>query len=433
MKHRRHILFAEFATGLGGSTRCLASLLRMCRQRDWMASVAMAYPVDGLMDLPIDGCLLRVDEWAAWQRGRRLRSQRSAIGGFAGRACATARSVWAEVAADRLIVKRLARFARDTGVDLIHANNEVLVNRPAILAGVRAGVPVVSHQRGWCWPSTATRRLARRAQRIIAISDFIASDLVAGGVPGSQIERVYDGIDAESFQVSAAQAGQARRSLGFGPGDVVIGLPAVLLPWKGHKLFLDALARIAAERPRVKALLVGASPRGAADWTGEIQALIRAKGLEDRVRMTGHVGDMAAMYAAMDVVVHASLQPEPFGLVVAEAMAAGRPVVAANAGGPAEIVRHSHDGLLYQMGDVGSLAGALGAVLDDAALRSRLTAHAQTRAREFDERSNWEQITSIYDDLLRTSGTSSVKPVGVQTLSRPLQAVATLDQSQLGR
>ena len=141
---------------------------------------------------------------------------------------------------------------------------------------------------------------------------------------------------------------------------------------------------------------------------------IEELGLADRVRTTGHVEDMVPMYAAMDVVVHASLMPEPFGLVVVEAMAAGKPIVAAAAGGPAEIVNHAVDGWLYPMGDAQALAGALGYLLDEPGLRATLGRRAPQRARQFSLSRHWPAVLGVYEECL---GRQQVCPDGLAVVA----------------
>jgi glycosyltransferase involved in cell wall biosynthesis len=101
----------------------------------------------------------------------------------------------------------------------------------------------------------------------------------------------------------------------------------------------------------------------------------------------------------MDVAVHASIVPEPFGQVVVEAMAAGLPVVAVDGGGPAEIVTHELDGLLYPAGDVDVLAARLRRLAADAPLRARLGQAARRRAEEFTSDSVVERLMGVYSQI----------------------------------
>lgn len=410
MRRDRHILFVEMGTGFGGSTRCLLSLVEMCAANGWRSSVAVGYPIPALEQGRAPCTTLRLYESRAWRTGQRLRRLSARSDSRGGRARSLAGFAASALLADLPLAALLAGYARRRGVDLIHANNELLVNRTAILAGCLGGLPVISHQRGWAWPSRASRWLARRVRRVVAISDFVRQSLIEAGVPVERIERVYDGVDCARFGGAQRLRDRARGEFGFHRQDEVVGLPAVLLPWKGHEMFLEAFARLAAARPRLRALLVGASPSTVGDFAPRLRARIAALGLHDRVRMVGHVEDMARAYAAMDIVVHASQRPEPFGLVVVEALAAGRPVVAAGAGGPAEVIRHERDGWLYRPGDAAALAAALATLLDRPALRSELAARAPDRAAGFDVGANWRGVSALYEGVIRRRRVAANEP-----------------------
>src|SRR5262249_33454712 len=119
----------------------------------------------------------------------------------------------------------------------------------------------------------------------------------------------------------------------------------------------------------------------------EQQLRVWASGLHNQVGFIGFQTDTAPVYRALDIVVHASTRPEPFGLTVAEAMACGRATIVANAGGAAELFHHDDDAIGVPPGDVGALAQALDALVRDANLRESLGAAARrTAVARFDRR-----------------------------------------------
>jgi len=137
-----------------------------------------------------------------------------------------------------------------------------------------------------------------------------------------------------------------------------------LAPWKGQDVFLEAFAKAFPGGPE-RALVVGGALFGESVYERELFARTSRLGLTDRVEFTGNVDDVAGQLDRADVLVHASVIPEPFGLVVVEGMAAGLPVIAADAGGPAEVITHGVDGLLYPPADVGTLASMLVSARDE--------------------------------------------------------------------
>lgn len=131
-----------------------------------------------------------------------------------------------------------------------------------------------------------------------------------------------------------------------------------LSPWKGQRVLMDALAALPTGVVG-SCDVYGAPLFGEQDYADELHAAVEARGLRSLVTLHGHVPDASKRLTAIDVLVHASVLPEPFGAVVVEGLAAGCVVVAAAAGGPAEVITHGVDGLLYEPGDAYALATVL--------------------------------------------------------------------------
>ena len=131
-------------------------------------------------------------------------------------------------------------------------------------------------------------------------------------------------------------------------------------------------------------------------YAGELRTQVQNLGLGDRVSFTGFRADIAAELARLDVLVHASVVPEPFGQVVVEGMAAGVAVIASDAGGPAEIIERERSGLLVPPGDVAALAAALQRLAGDSTLRARLAAAGLERARAYEPAAVAPQVLAVY-------------------------------------
>jgi glycosyltransferase involved in cell wall biosynthesis len=168
---------------------------------------------------------------------------------------------------------------------------------------------------------------------------------------------------------------EARRSwrerMGVGPDDVVVGCVGRLRRVKRAGLLIDAVARLVPERPDLRLVFVGEG-----DERPMLERKIRDLGLEGRVLLHGTELDPRPMYGAFDLVAQSSAS-EGLPNVLLEAAAAGRPIVATDAGGSNEIVIDGRTGLLVPIEDVDRLAGALARLLDDADLRRQLGAAAR--------------------------------------------------------
>lgn len=215
--------------------------------------------------------------------------------------------------------------------------------------------------------------LANRATRRVVVNSRASAEafVAAGGDP--DLPRViHPGVDLQKFRRSTVLQPRPPRRLR-------VGSFGRLAPWKGQDVLLRAAAGVA----DVELWIVGAAQFGEDDYGARLGRLAEKLGVADRVRFFGHRGDVPALMASCDVVAHTSTAPEPFGQVIVEAMAAGKPIVATAAGGVLEIIKNEVNGLLVPPGDVGALAAALGRLAHDPALRARMATAGQEAAEPF--------------------------------------------------
>jgi glycosyltransferase involved in cell wall biosynthesis len=284
---------------------------------------------------------------------------------------------------------------RDIKPDVIHANNESLGNVPAALVGRRLGIPVVSHQRGFEYPGIPNRCVLRLGlyRHHITISHAVHRNLLGLGAAPSRCTMVYNPVRPPARGAPRDSPDQTNR--------VRICMCSVLLPWKGHEVLLAAVARVAA---RVSApfhlIVAGAAPDRGSDYPASLRRLAANLGIDHLVTFAGHVKDVYALLSQTDVAVHASVSPEPFGRVVAEAMICGLPVVATNGGGPAEIIADGETGLLVPMGDAEAMADALQRLIASPDLRREMGSRAREYAlAEFDPKRSANRVMAIYEQM----------------------------------
>lgn len=232
----------------------------------------------------------------------------------------------------------------------------------------------------------------RLPHAIIANSDATMDTL--GPAPADQVRVVIPPLS--SFEAPTDGAA-ARRAPGAEP---VIGIIGRLSPWKGQDVFLRAFAE-AFPDGGARGRVIGGALFGEDDVEVSLRALVEELGLTDRVELLGHRDDVADQLAALDVVVHASTIPEPFGQVVVEAMAAGVPIVAAAAGGPLDVITDGVDGLLTSPGDVAALAAALARLAADPAERARLAEAGRRRADDFRPEALAARFAAVHRRLAR--------------------------------
>jgi glycosyltransferase involved in cell wall biosynthesis len=183
-------------------------------------------------------------------------------------------------------------------------------------------------------------------------------------------------------------------------GRTVVGIVGRLAPWKGQHIFIDAMATVARTHPGVQARVIGSALFGEEEYAENLGQQVSALDLSHVVQFGGFSHDVARELADLTVAVHASTVPEPFGQVVVEAMACGVPIVAANAGGPAEIIEQGRDGLLVPPGDPDALAAAVIQLLDDADLRTRLAESAARKAQRYRPERIAAEVEQVYASVL---------------------------------
>ena len=215
------------------------------------------------------------------------------------------------------------------------------------------------------------------------------------------IETIYNGIDVEQFSPNGPKLDlDALSGLAPAPhGTVRIGILATLARWKGHQTFLRSLALLSPDLP-VRAYVVSGPlyrTNGSQYSLEELKSLADNLGLAERVGFTGFLHEPAGAMRALDIVVHASTQPEPFGLVIAEGMATGRAVIASEAGGAAELIETEINALGHTPGDAAQLAERITRLATDRSLRARLGAAGRATAeRRFNRSRLAEELIPLY-------------------------------------
>jgi glycosyltransferase involved in cell wall biosynthesis len=213
---------------------------------------------------------------------------------------------------------------------------------------------------------------------------------------------VWNAVDLDRFSPSGPRIDLDALS-GLPTADVMrVGLVATFARWKGHETFLRALAMLSASLP-VRGYIVGGpvyETSGSQVSMAELHQLVKSLGLEGRVGFTGFVQDSSTAMRSLDVVVHASSEPEPFGLVIAEAMACGKPVVVSRAGGALELTEPGVNSVGFTPGDTAGLARCIESLARDGVLRQRLGDEGRSTAvRSFHRRRMAGELVPIYQSL----------------------------------
>jgi glycosyltransferase involved in cell wall biosynthesis len=298
--------------------------------------------------------------------------------------------------------------------DLIHSNGiktHLLLAASQISSSLQSKkatrIPVVWHLHEFYGSRLLVVKLLRwassQAALGIAISQAVAADAKAT-LPDLPTRVIHNAVDINEFHPVSDDQLSAKPEK-----KIRIGLVATFAHWKGHQLFLEAAAQVLRDRPNLplKFVIVGARiylTPGSQVTQAQLEQQAIALGIREQVEFWGFQTQMAAVYHKLDIIVHASTQPEPFGLVIIEAMACGKPVIVAQAGGAAELFTSGVDALGFVMGDRQSLVDAMISLLDSPQQQGTLAQNARnTIVQRFRLQDFSQNVLTVYTELCQES------------------------------
>jgi L-malate glycosyltransferase len=299
---------------------------------------------------------------------------------------------------DLASVRALGTIISTREIDLVHAHvaRDYPVSALACRGG-RAELVLTRHHYLPIKGNTLYRKLLARAT-IIAVSESVRKTVIESlRFPADRVVTISNWIDLAKFDARRDRASE-RRTRGI-TRRVAIGLIGQIVPLKGHEEFVRAAARVVAERTDVEFLVFGVDREKGAPFERKLTELVRKLGVSDAIRFMGFDDDLIGALAALDVVAVPSWN-EAFSLVTAEAMAAGRAVVASRVGALVDLVTHEETGLLISPRDPSALADAIMRLAADPALAERLGNEARRSASRFAREPRVDEIVTLYERSL---------------------------------
>jgi glycosyltransferase involved in cell wall biosynthesis len=268
-----------------------------------------------------------------------------------------------------------------------------------------AGVPVIIYEmqnsgevRATSWKRWVlrlrTKLMTGPVRTVIAISEFVKDQLVAAGVPSGKIVVRYLGVDTERFAPNRQSRAEWAERFSIRPDEVILSTVSYLRPFKNPQVLVEACRELRDRNVPARLFVAGDG-----EMLPDLKAQASRLGVADRVHWLGNVADPRSLLQASDIFVLASVG-EAFGLVLAEAMACGVPVVGSRSGSLAEVVEDERTGLLSTPLDARSFAEAIERLVRDAARRDAMARRALERARErFSVEIAVRKTVDIYDAL----------------------------------
>jgi glycosyltransferase involved in cell wall biosynthesis len=374
------IVFLSTEAGLGGAERCLEELALgiPAREASWETHVLL------LGDGPLADRLRRGGIGVTLLAPPREVTQwgEAATSGISDRV----KALWSGSRASAPAMRfagQLRQALVSLRPDLVHTNGSKAHLLGAV-AGV-PGVPLLWHLHDFLGSRGLSRLLlplaCRRVSLAVANSKAVADDArkILKQVP---VEYVHNGVDLSYFRPSRISGDWLDEASGLLPSKGPrVGLVATYARWKGHLVFLQAAAEVAKLHPEARFYIVGGAiyRTSASQFTlAELKAEAARLGLESKVGFVPFQADVSRVYRSLDIAVHASTEPEPFGRAIVEAMACGTAVIGTALGGAAEILRNESEALAVPSRDPMALASAVARLVKDPSLRAALGKKARS-------------------------------------------------------
>jgi glycosyltransferase involved in cell wall biosynthesis len=290
---------------------------------------------------------------------------------------------------DRTVPATIRALAAATGADLIHAHG-YKADVYAYIAMRRTNTPLVSTCHTWydndltvSLYGAADRFILRNYAAVVAVSEDVRQRLLKAGVRKEKIYIVRNGIDLRPFD----NAAPSLREISSPDNSPIVGLIGRLAPEKGVDIFLRAAARVVAELPSTKFVVIGEGPD-----REQLELLVDELQIRKDVFMLGRRDDMPSVYASLDIMVSAS-RHEGLPMAILEGMASSRPVVATAVGAVPDVIVDGHTGVLVPSENVEVLAAKIMALLNNAMQRENLGAAAK---KLIEEEFSAERMTTDY-------------------------------------
>ena len=296
----------------------------------------------------------------------------------------------------------IVRAIRQNEIDLVHIITGLRHGKPGIVAAWLTRTPSVCHVLTSPKLDYFDRAFSLFVESLIYISRAVAENYITQGISPVRGTIVHLGVDLSEFS-QAFDTASVRSEFCWTVHECLVGVVGRLDWWKGHEYFLEAMAEVARQIPDLRGLIVGEREHTLRnqEYFRKLQSLTKSLGLEDKVIFTGFRSDVARLMSALDVVILPSSSPEPFGLVVIEGMAAGKPVVATAAGGVLDIIEHGVNGLLVPCKDAEAMAQAISWLLSNREEAEQIGRAARQRvAQKFTVSHHVAAVQSVYDAIL---------------------------------
>lgn len=293
-----------------------------------------------------------------------------------------------------LLPTGLGRIIDSASPDIIHTRLSSAARIGGFWGKIK-GIPVVQSVDKFPKP-----RYHKKATLLLPCSNEVKKHMLSLGFSESKMRVVFNPLEVARYKPAPAVRAAKRAELGLADGQLLLMGAGRFVDWKGFDVLISAYAKYLDSAPgacaETKLLLAGDG-----EDKEKLLRLIRTLGIAENVIMPGFVPDPRPYLQASDIFVLPSKTPEPFGIVLLEAMASGTACIGTRGGGVLDMITDGENGWITEINDVSSLCAALGRVAGDKAERERIAAAGLKRAGEFGVEETARQIISVYEEIVK--------------------------------
>lgn len=396
---KKRILFVEHNQDgtVGGSHYCLLYLIMSLDKKKYKP-VVIFYEHNTIIEkFNIEGCFPTVFR-------KPLPKTFKSPNPFLNPPLVIARKAYNFLAVSLVSLIKFISFIFKNDIDLIHLNNSAGLGWDWLIAAKLLRKKCITHERGILRFNWLASKRANYYDKIICMSNAIQTSLKENGIEKNTVT-LYDGMDPNVFRHRIKRdVLDVKREFGVSYTEPLVGMVGNIREWKGQHTVVRAMDVLKKKYPGLICLLIGdvsTQSKEQMNYLAEIKKEIIDRGLDGNVIITGYRGDVPDLINSCDVMIHSSINPEPFGMVVLEAMCLEKPIIATNIGGPKEIIENGVSGILVPPGDPNVLAEKIEFLLKHPEVRLEIGKNALKRVlEEFALEKFSREINFFYDELM---------------------------------
>ena len=296
----------------------------------------------------------------------------------------------------------LSQIISSHHIELLIINNSIAGGQDYVHVAKKFHIPIMAYERGYISYRRSDIALSHKISQSIAVSRAIQCNMLQQGF--SLATRViYDGIPLPNGASSKQDQNSTdiKQKIGIPANSIVIGIVGNIRHWKGQEYFVKAFLALGKKYGNLYGLVIGGHGAEDSAYMKHLECLSRGSDTGKRLLYLGFRDDVSDLLRILDVFIHASIEPEPFGMVILEAMTNKVPVIATNIGGPVEILSNGECGLLVPPRNYRAIIDGVERYLNNKMFRDEMIERAYQRIQnEFDLRKTINFINDLIQEVV---------------------------------